>query len=415
MSTAECPICFESFALLEDGVFFVACGHCICTECSRQRQWDRCPTCRTHAGIPPFRRIFVQTSPQGSVSAALEEQRAALAAYVDQLTARVQALESEMTRFEDESTRLTVRLQQTQGDLRAAEGRERCQKEEILELGDWLSVYADLKNYWTRRTIALQSDSEALKRDVGARDKTIQSLKEQNRTLTAKLDRYEGRTWVSRWNSLAGPARRSSGRRPGGGTELDNAGDTLHVEHAISPATSGRVPNLTKSHLFVANATPASGAKLDAERFLRVGDAGESETECRVYGGRGMRMVEWFRSISTKADSVRAGCGIEDEWVITGVVSACSKEQRSWPTATSTRARAMSLIVVAATAILGDTCMSCLLPFLALGLCTSDAPRFELGLKCGIRRCTLCRQVILEQREEIGPEGGLGNDGVTIV
>lgn len=86
----------------------------------------------------------MQTATQGLTLAALEEQRATLAACVDQLTARLQALESEKIRFEDENTLLAVSLQQTQDNLRAAEGRERRQKEEILELGDWSSVYINL-------------------------------------------------------------------------------------------------------------------------------------------------------------------------------------------------------------------------------------------------------------------------------
>ncbi|KAL1710311.1 hypothetical protein EV121DRAFT_161481, partial [Schizophyllum commune] len=199
MPTAGCPICLEAFAFPEDGVFFVACGHCICAECSRQRQWVRCPTCRTRVGSPLFRRIFVQTAAQGPTLAALEDQRAALAACVDQFTTRVQALESGKMRLEDENTRLAVSLQQAQGDLNAAEGRELRQKQENLELGDLLRVYVDLKNYWTRRTIALQSDNEALKREACARDKTVQSLMEQNLTLAAKLERYEGRVRVGAW------------------------------------------------------------------------------------------------------------------------------------------------------------------------------------------------------------------------
>ncbi|KAL1721825.1 hypothetical protein EV715DRAFT_261702 [Schizophyllum commune] len=82
------------------------------------------------------------------------------------------------------------------GREHAPGGRELRQKQENLELGDLLRVYVDLKNYWTRRTLALQSDNEALKREACARDKTVQSLMEQNLTLAAKLERYEGRTWA---------------------------------------------------------------------------------------------------------------------------------------------------------------------------------------------------------------------------
>ena len=51
-------------------------------------------------------------------------------------------------------------------------------------------------------------------------------------------------TLVTRWNSLAGPARRSSGRRPDGGTELDNAGDTRVSKRyvGVGTGTTSRYP-----------------------------------------------------------------------------------------------------------------------------------------------------------------------------
>ena len=85
----------------------------------------------------------MQTAPQGPTLAALEDERAALTACVDQFTTRMQALESGKMRLEDENTRLAVSLQQAQGDLHAAEGRELRQMQENLDLGDLLRVYVD--------------------------------------------------------------------------------------------------------------------------------------------------------------------------------------------------------------------------------------------------------------------------------
>lgn len=53
------------------------------------------------------------------------------------------------------------------------------------------------KNFWMRRSVSLHSDNEVLRREVDARDKTVQSLMEQNRTLAAQLERYEGRVSVA--------------------------------------------------------------------------------------------------------------------------------------------------------------------------------------------------------------------------
>ena len=88
----------------------------------------------------PFQADFRADRPAGGAGRSTRR----LGGLVDQFTTRVQALESGKMRLEDENTRLTVSLQQAQGDLNAAEGRELRQRQENLELGDLLRVYVDL-------------------------------------------------------------------------------------------------------------------------------------------------------------------------------------------------------------------------------------------------------------------------------
>ncbi|KAL1675905.1 hypothetical protein EV122DRAFT_173389, partial [Schizophyllum commune] len=190
MSTADCPVCLESFAFPEEAVFFVVCGHCLCAGCWRQREWVRCPTCRLLAAEedkprPVFGRIFVHISPQAAAAtcAHLAESRATLVVCVDQLRARVQVLGGE-------KRQLSSSLHTAQAALRAAEDRTKDRTVENLMLRDALCASANDTNTWTRRAEALESDVQAMKRDVDDRDNTVKLLTEQNHALAAKLAGY---------------------------------------------------------------------------------------------------------------------------------------------------------------------------------------------------------------------------------
>ncbi|KAL1745386.1 hypothetical protein HDZ31DRAFT_36577 [Schizophyllum fasciatum] len=105
------------------------------------------------------------------------ESRGALLACAEQYRERVQALEGE-------NARLAGGLRHAEISLRAHEGMVRDRRQEILTLRDALRVAGDNKDHWKRR-------ADKLAQDVRDREDTITRLKDENRTLAAKLDGYE--------------------------------------------------------------------------------------------------------------------------------------------------------------------------------------------------------------------------------